>query len=132
MRVRPDGIFLCAQPRAKEPYTIRLGSSMLEMGSCYCFANMKNSFKKCVSTVEDFFVISSQDRMSACGVSFLLDESDTVSAYERKGRNNEQKHEGNDPLMSALDNLNRVQQLEIIHGKQYDISGIRHICGEKM
>ncbi|XP_028996671.1 putative E3 ubiquitin-protein ligase UBR7 [Betta splendens] len=57
-----------------------------------------------------------QARLSECGVSFLLDETDTVSAYERKGRNNEQKHEGNDPLMTALDNLNRVQQLEIIHG----------------
>uniref|UniRef100_A0A3Q3E6N3 Ubiquitin protein ligase E3 component n-recognin 7 n=1 Tax=Labrus bergylta TaxID=56723 RepID=A0A3Q3E6N3_9LABR len=50
------------------------------------------------------------------GVSFLSDESDTVLAYENKGKNSEQTARGNDPLMSALDNLNRVQQLEIIHG----------------
>ncbi|XP_062323395.1 putative E3 ubiquitin-protein ligase UBR7 [Osmerus eperlanus] len=54
------------------------------------------------------------------GVSFLLDESDTVLAYENKGKTTEQERrggaEGRDPLMSALDNLGRVQQLEIIHG----------------
>lgn len=58
-----------------------------------------------------------QERLSEAGLSFLLDESDTVLAYENKGKNNEQRQEGRDPLMSALDNLNRVQQLEIIHGK---------------
>ncbi|XP_069581200.1 putative E3 ubiquitin-protein ligase UBR7 [Brachyistius frenatus] len=60
-----------------------------------------------------------QERLSEDGLSFLLDELDTVLAYERKGKNNEQGQQGqqgNDPLMSALDNLNRVQQLEIIHG----------------
>uniref|UniRef100_A0A3Q1JCR7 UBR-type domain-containing protein n=1 Tax=Anabas testudineus TaxID=64144 RepID=A0A3Q1JCR7_ANATE len=59
---------------------------------------------------------NSCQRLSQAGLSFLLDESDTVFAYEKKGKNNEQKEKGNDPLMSALDNLNRVQQLEIIHG----------------
>ncbi|XP_060908841.1 putative E3 ubiquitin-protein ligase UBR7 isoform X1 [Labrus mixtus] len=57
-----------------------------------------------------------KERMAAAGVSFLSDESDTVLAYENKGKNSEQTARGNDPLMSALDNLNRVQQLEIIHG----------------
>lgn len=56
--------------------------------------------------------------MSAASLSFLLDESDTVLAYENKGKNSEQTQPGHDPLMSALDNLNRVQQLEIIHGTQ--------------
>uniref|UniRef100_A0A3B4FCI0 Putative E3 ubiquitin-protein ligase UBR7 n=1 Tax=Pundamilia nyererei TaxID=303518 RepID=A0A3B4FCI0_9CICH len=50
------------------------------------------------------------------GLSFLLDESDTVLAYENKGKNSEQRRQEDDPLMSALDNLNHVQQLEIIHG----------------
>lgn len=59
---------------------------------------------------------SPQERLSESGASFLLDEMDTVFAYEKKGKNNEQKPKGNDPLMSVLDNLNRVQQLEIIHG----------------
>ncbi|XP_078130557.1 putative E3 ubiquitin-protein ligase UBR7 isoform X2 [Sander vitreus] len=57
-----------------------------------------------------------KERLSAAGLSFLLDESDTVLAYENKGKSSEQRRQGPDPLMSALDNLNRVQQLEIIHG----------------
>lgn len=57
-----------------------------------------------------------QESLSEAGLSFLLDESDTVLAYENKGKNNEQVQQRHDPLMSALDNLNRVQQLEIIHG----------------
>ncbi|XP_061609447.1 putative E3 ubiquitin-protein ligase UBR7 [Phyllopteryx taeniolatus] len=57
-----------------------------------------------------------QASLSAAGLSFLLDESDTVLAYEKKGESEEGGAPGHDPLMSALDNLNRVQQLEIIHG----------------
>ncbi|XP_068198549.1 putative E3 ubiquitin-protein ligase UBR7 [Antennarius striatus] len=57
-----------------------------------------------------------KERLSEGGVAFLLDESDTVLAYENKGKNQEMQPAGHDPLMSALDNLNRVQQLEIIHG----------------
>ncbi|KAK7133057.1 hypothetical protein R3I94_015066 [Phoxinus phoxinus] len=54
------------------------------------------------------------------GVCFLTDEMDTVLAYENKGKSTEQaeqagRAEGRDPLMSALNSLNRVQQLEIIH-----------------
>ncbi|XP_037541608.1 putative E3 ubiquitin-protein ligase UBR7 [Nematolebias whitei] len=60
--------------------------------------------------------ITCQAQLSAAGLSFLLDELDTVLAYENKGKSSEQVHQGHDPLMSALDNLNRVQQLEIIHG----------------
>ncbi|XP_029966447.1 putative E3 ubiquitin-protein ligase UBR7 [Salarias fasciatus] len=57
-----------------------------------------------------------RERLSAAGLSFLLDEADTVLAYENRGKSSEQGRQGHDPLMSALDNLNRVQQLEIIHG----------------
>lgn len=57
-----------------------------------------------------------QESLSATGLSFLLDESDTVLAYENKGKTSEETRQ-HDPLMSALDNLNRVQQLEIIHGR---------------
>lgn len=56
-----------------------------------------------------------QESLSAAGLSFLLDESDTVLAYENKGKTSEEARQ-HDPLMSALDRLNRVQQLEIIHG----------------
>ncbi|KAL4641849.1 putative E3 ubiquitin-protein ligase UBR7 [Arapaima gigas] len=51
------------------------------------------------------------------GVPFLLDDSDTVLAYENKGKKTELERgsQGRDPLMSALNTLNRVQQLEIIY-----------------
>jgi len=57
-----------------------------------------------------------QRRYLAGGVGFLLDHNDTVLAYETRGQRREEQQRGHDPLMSALDNLNRVQQLEIIHG----------------
>ncbi|XP_037099956.1 putative E3 ubiquitin-protein ligase UBR7 [Syngnathus acus] len=57
-----------------------------------------------------------QVRLTEAGLSFLTDESDTVLAYENKGKREEGRAPAHDPLMSALDNLNRVQQLEIIHG----------------
>ncbi|KAK7881063.1 hypothetical protein WMY93_032335 [Mugilogobius chulae] len=49
------------------------------------------------------------------GSLFLLDEADTVLAYETKGKSLERTNQSSDPLMSALDRLNRVQQLELIH-----------------
>ncbi|XP_077595049.1 putative E3 ubiquitin-protein ligase UBR7 [Stigmatopora nigra] len=57
-----------------------------------------------------------QGRLSEAGLSFLPDESDTVLAYERKGEREEAATPARDPLMSALSNLDRVRQLEIIHG----------------
>uniref|UniRef100_A0A3P9HNS6 Putative E3 ubiquitin-protein ligase UBR7 n=2 Tax=Oryzias latipes TaxID=8090 RepID=A0A3P9HNS6_ORYLA len=59
---------------------------------------------------------SCQLMLSEAGLSFLLDEADTVLEYENKGKTREREQPGTDPLMSALDNLSRVQQLEIIHG----------------
>lgn len=64
-----------------------------------------------------------QKSYAEAGMSFLLDESDTVLAYENKGKTTEQEQagtaEGRDPLMSALNTLGRVQQLEIIHGTRW-------------
>ncbi|XP_057679302.1 putative E3 ubiquitin-protein ligase UBR7 isoform X2 [Corythoichthys intestinalis] len=57
-----------------------------------------------------------QGRLSEAGLSFLPDESDTVLAYEKKGEREEEDAPARDPLMSALNNLDRVRQLEIIHG----------------
>lgn len=74
---------------------------------------------RCNCEVSLILCLCGQESLSAAGLSFLLDESDTVLAYENKGKNNEETRQGHDPLMSALDNLNRVQQLEIIHGTQY-------------
>ncbi|XP_055005158.1 putative E3 ubiquitin-protein ligase UBR7 [Boleophthalmus pectinirostris] len=57
-----------------------------------------------------------QTLLSEAGSLFLLDEGDTVLAYETKGKSLERTNESAaDPLMSALDRLNRVQQLELIH-----------------
>lgn len=56
-----------------------------------------------------------QKLLSEAGALFLLDEMDTVLAYETKGRSLERNNQSADPLMSALDRLNRVQQLELIH-----------------
>lgn len=49
------------------------------------------------------------------GVSFLLDETDTVQAYEHRGKTNEEEEGRRDPLMAALSNMNRVQQVELIY-----------------
>ena len=79
--------------------------------------NRWNVLKRCYDWAADESLCP-QERFSAADLSFLLDELDTVIAYENEGKNNEQRQQGHDPLMSALDNLNRVQQLEIIHGTQ--------------
>ncbi|KAM4014188.1 putative E3 ubiquitin-protein ligase UBR7 [Anomaloglossus baeobatrachus] len=46
-------------------------------------------------------------------VLFLLDECDTVQAYENKGKS-EEAQGSRDPLMTALSSMNRVQQVELI------------------
>ncbi|KAJ8288921.1 hypothetical protein COCON_G00015800 [Conger conger] len=46
------------------------------------------------------------------GVPFLLDESDTVLAYENRGKAQEEEE---DLLRSALNRLDHVQQLEVIY-----------------
>ncbi|KAG8561834.1 hypothetical protein GDO81_015496 [Engystomops pustulosus] len=46
-------------------------------------------------------------------VLFLLEECDTVQAYENKGKS-EVAQESRDPLMTALSSMNRVQQVELI------------------
>ncbi|XP_059505047.1 putative E3 ubiquitin-protein ligase UBR7 isoform X2 [Stegostoma tigrinum] len=49
-------------------------------------------------------------------ISFLLDEFDTVLAYETKGKTVEEtEREKCDPLMTALSNMNRIQQVELIY-----------------
>ncbi|XP_069371601.1 putative E3 ubiquitin-protein ligase UBR7 isoform X3 [Paralichthys olivaceus] len=91
--------------RLKQPQ--RTGQNRLRSGAVFWPSGWRSKLCSCTGC---------QELLSQANLSFLLDESDTVLAYERKGKNNEQKQQGHDPLMSALDNLNRVQQLEIIHG----------------
>uniref|UniRef100_A0A3B4H9L5 Putative E3 ubiquitin-protein ligase UBR7 n=1 Tax=Pundamilia nyererei TaxID=303518 RepID=A0A3B4H9L5_9CICH len=49
----------------------------------------------------------------AAEVQFLLDQSDTILAYEKRGL-----HEpfGQHPLMALMNSMDRVQQLEVIYG----------------
>lgn len=51
---------------------------------------------------------------------FLIDESDTVHNYEQRGRDktaSSQYEKG----MQALSSMNRVQQVEVLHGKASNI-----------
>ncbi|XP_005986670.1 putative E3 ubiquitin-protein ligase UBR7 [Latimeria chalumnae] len=53
---------------------------------------------------------------STLEVTFLLEESDTVLAYENKGKSSqEEEGERRDPLMTALSHMDRVQQVELIY-----------------
>lgn len=57
-----------------------------------------------------------QDMYGIQKCSYLLDEDDTVQAYEERGKEKRQSVPQGDPLMSALGTLGRVQQIEAIHG----------------
>ncbi|XP_064487747.1 putative E3 ubiquitin-protein ligase UBR7 [Ornithodoros turicata] len=48
--------------------------------------------------------------------SYLLEDDDTVQAYEERGKEKRGEMPQGDPLMSALGTLGRVQQIEAIHG----------------
>uniref|UniRef100_A0A3B5ADF3 Ubiquitin protein ligase E3 component n-recognin 7 (putative) n=1 Tax=Stegastes partitus TaxID=144197 RepID=A0A3B5ADF3_9TELE len=49
----------------------------------------------------------------AAGVHFLMDQSDTILAYEKKGLD---EPFGQHPLMALTSSMDRVQQLEVIYG----------------
>lgn len=103
----------CKRPRREEEPSCRLKELQAaalkpeQSGAVFWPSMWRSKLCSCGACLE---------RLSQAGLSFLLDESDTVLAYENKGKSSEQRQQGHDPLMSALDNLNRVQQLEIIHG----------------
>ncbi|TKS65098.1 putative E3 ubiquitin-protein ligase UBR7 [Collichthys lucidus] len=97
-----------AEPSCKLKQLQAIGQKRVQSGAVFWPSAWRSKLCSCNTC---------QESLSGASLSFLLDESDTVLAYENKGKNNEQTQQGNDPLMSALDNLNRVQQLEIIHGE---------------
>uniref|UniRef100_A0A9J7XQ33 Putative E3 ubiquitin-protein ligase UBR7 n=1 Tax=Cyprinus carpio carpio TaxID=630221 RepID=A0A9J7XQ33_CYPCA len=126
VEVQVNGTSACKRKHQEETE----GSS--EEGSCSgCrLREMKSSGKSRTLQGAVFWPSAWRTKLCTCtdckvlyadaGVSFLTDEMDTVLAYENKGKSTEQAEqaggaEGRDPLMSALNNLNRVQQLEIIH-----------------
>uniref|UniRef100_A0A3Q0T9D1 Putative E3 ubiquitin-protein ligase UBR7 n=1 Tax=Amphilophus citrinellus TaxID=61819 RepID=A0A3Q0T9D1_AMPCI len=49
----------------------------------------------------------------AAGVQFLLDQSDTILAYEKRGL---EEPFGQHPLMALINSMDHVQQLEVIYG----------------
>ena len=51
----------------------------------------------------------------AAEVQFLMDQSDTILAYENKGLD---EPFGQHPLMALTSSMDRVQQLEIIYGER--------------
>ena len=48
---------------------------------------------------------------------FLTDESDTVAAYELRGKQKTTPSSQYDKGLQALSNMNRLQQVEVLHGK---------------
>ena len=49
-------------------------------------------------------------------VSFLIDQSDTVHAYEQRGKAKQGTSSGYDQGLQVLSSMNRVQQVEVIQG----------------
>lgn len=56
----------------------------------------------------------------AAGVQFLMDQSDTILAYETKGLD---QPFGQHPLMLLTNSMDRIQQLEVIYGEHDEARG---------
>lgn len=65
--------------------------------------------------------IGAQKAYVAAEVPFLMDQSDTILAYEKKGLD---EPFGQHPLMALTNSMNRVQQLEVIYGEQGEDRGV--------
>lgn len=61
------------------------------------------------------FCVSEQRAYVAAEVQFLMDQTDTILAYEQKGVD---EPFGQHPLMALTKSMDHVQQLEVIYGKQ--------------
>ena len=82
---------------------------------------------------EVHFPFMFQDMYEREGVSYLLDLTDTISAYESRGK---EKHSSShyQQGLEALSSMNRTQQVEVIHGtyqlrKKYAIVQGEEVCG---
>lgn len=58
--------------------------------------------------------VGGQKAYVAAEVQFLMDQSDTVLAYENRGLD---EPFGQHPLMALMDSMDRVQQLEVLYGE---------------
>lgn len=72
------------------------------------------------------FCVSEQRAYVATEVQFLMDQSDTILAYEQKGVD---EPFGQHPLMALTKSMDHVQQLEVIYGEQVSLplGGCNHI-----
>ena len=52
-------------------------------------------------------------------VAYLTDESDTIMAYEKRGRENTPSVSSYESGMQALQNMERIPQVEAMHGESY-------------
>lgn len=59
-------------------------------------------------------MLHTQKAYVAAEVQFLMDQSDTILAYENKGLD---EPFGQHPLMALTNSMDRVQQLEVIYGE---------------
>uniref|UniRef100_A0A3B4BCF3 Putative E3 ubiquitin-protein ligase UBR7 n=1 Tax=Periophthalmus magnuspinnatus TaxID=409849 RepID=A0A3B4BCF3_9GOBI len=81
-----------------------IGQSRSQSGATFWPSGWRSSLCTCSDC---------QKLLLKAGSLFLLDEGE--------GKSLERTNQSADPLMSALDRLNRVQQLELIHGKYNDL-----------
>lgn len=73
--------------------------------------------------------IGVQKAYVAAEVQFLMDQSDTILAYEQKGLD---EPFGQHPLMALMNSMDRVQQLEVIYGESGGrgsvfLHGVNHV-----
>lgn len=73
----------------------------------YLFKELKLPFKRMFRSIAQKAYVNSE-------VPFLMDQSDTVLAYEQRGVD---ELLGQHPLMALTDSMDRVQQLEAIYGE---------------
>lgn len=77
----------------------------------------------CYEALNECFptVCCAQRAYVAAEVQFLMDQSDTILAYENKGLD---EPFGQHPLMALTNSMDRVQQLEVIYGEQGEDTGL--------
>ncbi len=64
--------------------------------------------------------LHTQKAYVAAEVQFLMDQSDTILAYENKGLD---EPFGQHPLMALTNSMDRVKQLEVIYGEHWGRRG---------
>ncbi|XP_069118451.1 putative E3 ubiquitin-protein ligase UBR7 isoform X2 [Argopecten irradians] len=59
---------------------------------------------------------SCKDMYRDRGITFIIDESDTVTAYEKRGKEKQTPSSQYDKGLQALSSMDRIQQVEVIQG----------------